>query len=168
MFLTATVRDFENGNEYGKERPRINFMFATDRRSSVLARQHWASRLIMRSALPLGLQELWTINCLGSVVERDARPPTVCSDCNIKPKFLQDSNISKHTEGTNRLIKTRLLCNENKASLQWKQGFFAMKTRLLYIVIKASLQWKQDTFARQWMLPWKAVGGRASRSTTAA
>ena len=33
MFLTATVRHFENGNEYGKERPRINFMFATDRRS---------------------------------------------------------------------------------------------------------------------------------------
>ena len=32
---TATARDFENGNEYGKERPRINFMFATDRRSSV-------------------------------------------------------------------------------------------------------------------------------------
>ena len=140
MFLTATVKHFENGNEYGKERPRINFMFATDRRSSVLARQHWASRLIMRAALPLGLQELWTINCLGSVVERDARPPTVCSDCNIKPKFLQDSNISKHTEGANRLIKTRLLCNENKASLYSNQGFFAMETRLLCKTMNASLK----------------------------
>ena len=146
MFLMAAARDLESTAEDGEERVVINYTFAKDRRSSVLARQHWASRLIMRSALPLGLQEIWIMNCWDGVVERDARPPTVCSDCNIKPKFLQDSNISKHTEGANRLIKARLLCNENKASLQWKQ----------------------DSFARQWMLPWKAVGGRASRSTTAA
>ena len=140
MFLATTARDLESTAEDGEEMVGINFTFAKDRRSSVLVRQHWANRLIMRSALPLGLQELWTINCLGGVVELDARPPTVCSDCNIKPKFLQDSNISKHTEGANRLIKTRLLCNENKASLCSNQGFFAMETRLLCKTMNASLK----------------------------
>ena len=69
MFLTATARDSESTAEDGEERFGTNFTFAKDRRS--------VSKLSKSAGYALGLAAWFAriMNCLGGVVERDARPP---------------------------------------------------------------------------------------------
>ena len=113
--------------EDGEERVGINLTFAKDRRAGRSTTQSKTIHYVLGFVL-------WCariMNCLGGVVERDARPPIPCSDSSTKHQIhtLPDSNTVEYL----LRLQTRLLYEENKASLYCKTNLFAVQGSLVCV-----------------------------------